>query len=191
VSEIDFKKLTEIKHKQVLEKTIIHYPEVKELCKRPYPNHKKGCPNIEKCKGVPEFSGKYNFFYLTWIKFNFKEYKNLRKKEHPNWTEDQVKCLLYWQNSLKKLLKNHLEELSQNNKFYVFGCGNKFKLSFQSTVDSMEASCINVFSTLKINKIKIDIKINDLILLCCLLCSHDPIVFNTKKTDTSIMDFCR
>ena len=186
---IDFKKLVKIKWKEIREKTIISYPEIEDLCYRSYPNHKKGCPNIDKCYhlNIPNFEiiseyGKYNHFYLIYAKFDFKQYKKLRKKEHSNWSEKQVKCVLYWQKSVKKLLSEFINLLiltKQNN--YILGCGSGLNINFQKRVGSMENSNINVFSTCKLNNIKLEINPENVIYLVCLLCTKKPITFKKQK----------
>jgi hypothetical protein len=185
---IEFEKLSEIKCKEIKLNTIIYYPEVFELlCCYPYPNHKKGCPNFIKCRdlNVPYFGtllhhGNYRYYYLIYLIFDFKQYKKLRKIENPEFfnTENRLKCVLYWQNSLKKIIKDFIENLQkQNNGFYVLGCGSGLNLSFQERVASMEAVGINVFSTMKLNRIPFEIKPINKIVLCNLLCSKKKILF--------------
>ena len=185
---IEFEKLSEINHKEIKLNTIIYYPEVFELlCHYPYPNHPKGCINIDKCRSlnVPYFPklihyGDYRYYYLVYLNFDFKRYKELRKSENPEFfnTENRLKCLLYWQNSLKKIIKDCLEGLRMENPhFYVLGSGSGFRLSFQKQVASMEAVGINVFSTLKLNGISFEIKPKNKIVLCNLLCSKKKISF--------------
>lgn len=187
VNKMDLKVLTRIHWKKIEESTIIRYPEVQELCHYPYPNHKKGCPNIGNCLEAPYFNflvknGCYQHYYLFYAKFDFKSYLEQRKKEHPTWSSRQLRSVLYWQGSIKKLLKIEIEKLSKNgNRFFVLGCGSKMKFSFQKIVYSMESTCINVFSTLKLNKIKFELKPENSIILCCLLCSWKELIFRKQQ----------
>ncbi len=186
---MEFEKLSEINHKEIDLNTIIYYPEVFELlCYYHYPNHPKGCINIDKCRNlnVPYFGkllhyGDYRYYYLIYLNFDFKQYKELRKNENPEFfnTENRLKCLIYWQNSLRKIIKDYLEGLKKSNPFffYILGCGRGFRLSFQKRVASMEAVGINVFSTLKLNGINFEIKPKNKIILCNLLCSKQRISF--------------
>ena len=185
---IDFKKLVKIKWKEIEEKTIISYPEIEDLCHRSYSNHKKGCPNIDKCYhlNIPNFEiiseyGKYNHFYLIYAKFDFKQYKDLRKKEHSNWSEKQIKCVLYWQKSVKKILSEFINQQDLSNHGYILGCGTGLKIKNQDRVGSMENSCINVFSTCKLNGIKLEINPKNNIYLVCLLCSKKIIKFKVQR----------
>ncbi len=192
---MDFEQLSILNHKKIKEDTIIWYPEVMEkLCYYPYPNHPKGCPNKEKCNNldVPNFGdikelGRFSHYYLICIEFDFKKYKEIRKIENPSFfnTEERLKCLLYWQGSLKKIIKDYIERIRSINAypFYVLGCGSGFRLSFQEEVASMEAVGINVFSTLKLNKIKFEIKPKNRIILCNLLCSKKKISFKKETLE--------
>ena len=188
-----FGKLTKLKHKEINEETIIHYPEIEDLCYYPYPNHLNGCPNRIKCQmlNIPSFDiikdcGEYFYYYLVYLEFDFKKYKEFRKIEKPSFfnTKERLKCVLYWQGSLKKIIKDYIEELKrQNLLFYVLGCGSGFTLSFQKQVGSMENARINVFSTLKLNGIDFEVKPTNKIILCNLLCSKKKISFkkNTRE----------
>lgn len=186
---MNFEELVEINHKEIEEDTIIWYSEIEDLCYRSYPRHPKGCPNIDKCEwlNIPTFGtileyGRYTHFYLIYAKFDFKQYKKLREKEHPNWTENQIKCVLYWQKSVIRLLKNYLNNLNLKDS-YVLGCGSGFDVLHQKRVGSMENSCINVFSTMKLNGIKMEVKPENVIYLVCLICSQKEIKFKNYNED--------
>ena len=191
---MEFEKLTILNHKRIEEDTIIWYPEVmEELCYFPYPNHPKGCPNKTKCENlnVPCFGdikefGRFSYYYLIYLVFDFKKYKEFRKVENPSFfnTKERLKCVLYWQGSLKRIIREYIEELrKKNNSFYVLGCGSGFKLSFQEEVASMEAVGINVFSTLKLNRIKFEIKPKNRVILCNLLCSKQIVSFKKETLE--------
>jgi hypothetical protein len=89
----------------------------------------------------------------------------------------------WWNGSFKSLLKKKIEKICLNNKnfFLVFGCGSKFKLTFQEEVGSMELCCINVFSTMKLNGVKLDINPINKVIFVNLLCSKKEINFNKKR----------
>jgi len=184
--DMHFNRLVNIQIKEIKEKTIIHYPEVEDLCYREYSNHKNGCPNKHKCDwlNIPSFDilldcGKFNHFYLVYAEFDFKIYLELRKKEHPKWSKQQLKNPLYWQNSVKKLLSRYIDNLSLIKTDYVLGCGSGLKLKQQKRVGSMENSCINVFSTCRLNDIKLEIHPKNKIYLVCLLCSKKSLILKT------------
>lgn len=184
-SKIDFKKLTKISMKKIKEETIIFSEDTGKWCLRPYPNHPNGCPNINREECFPfarflrDIIGNYNYFYLVYINFNFAKYKELRKEENPEFfnSENRLKCLIYWQNSVKKLLKEKIERIiSQNRDFLIAGCGPGMKIKgYKYYAYSMEAMGINVFSTLKLNKIQFELRPKNMIILCCLICAKNSL----------------
>jgi len=86
------------------------------LCIRPYPNHKKGCPNYGKKKGcppgIPIFDSVYDLskpVYAIYNKFNFKEHVDRMKEKHPDWSKRQLECCLYWQGAARKELNTEIK----------------------------------------------------------------------------------
>ena len=191
---VNFKKLVEIKTREIRTNTIISYPEIEDFCYRPYPNHPKGCPNTHKCEwlNIPNFEtileyGEYKHFYLIYAEFEYFKYWLLRLfeaiKTHAldYWTSSRLKCLIYWQNSVKKLLSEFINTLPLAKPDYILGCGYGLKIKTQKYVGSMENSCINVFTTCKLNGIKLEIRPKDTIHLVCLLCAKKPVSFKRQK----------
>lgn len=180
---MNIKRLVQIKWREVEEKTIIHYPEIGDLCYRPYPNHPNGCPNIEKCNNVnvPDFQtikewAKFKHYYVSYCIFDRRGYrKQIGKNDNMRW----------WQKSLKSLLRKEIERIYKINGdvFYVLGCGSGFKLSFQKSMSSMEHACINVFSTMKLNGVKLDLNPRNRVVLCNLLCSKEKLKFNDSQSN--------
>ena len=184
---MDFEKIAKIEYKEIALDSILYYPQVRDLCHYPYPGYPKGCINIEKCRKskVPYFKklvkeGSYIYFYLVYIIIDFKKYKETRKIENPDFynSERRLKCLLYWQKSIKAILKEYFQKLHEvGNRFYVLGCGSGFSLSFQEEITSMENVCINVFSTLKLNKISFEIKpVEKIVLISIEIIELHPLV---------------
>lgn len=97
-----------------------------DLCTLPYPGHSKGCPNFDKKDYCPP---RVNFFpevyedqvYIAVVGLNFKAYREMRKRQHPSWTERQQRNPLYWQGYLRKKLKDYAEEMltKMTDKKYV------------------------------------------------------------------------
>jgi hypothetical protein len=186
---MNFEKLVEINWKEINKGTIVHYPEVEEFCKRPYPDHPNGCPNIEKCKSLKSnlpslksILSQHSHFYLFYAELDFDTYKRERNALKPEFfnTRRRLECVLYWQRPVKKLIEEKLELLwtINANKFYVLGSGSGLDLTFQKIVPSMENFCINVFSTMKLNNIEFELKPLTKVVLCNLLCSEGPLNFN-------------
>lgn len=98
-----------------------------KLCCTPYHNHPKGCPNFNKRKDCPPFVQSIDQvldlnkpMMIAGVKFDLGEHVNRMKEAHPEWTEYQTKCCLYWQGSVRKKLKTVVEELLRaNDKFYA------------------------------------------------------------------------
>lgn len=174
-------KLTKIKEKDIEIDTLVITRKTRLWCQLPYPNHKNGCPNYNKnplCPPHSPFSinfAYFNYFRLIYAIFDFKQYKEIRKLEKPHWSDAQIRCVLYWQSSIKKLLKDHIKSYYNNispDYLYLLGCGSGFKLINQSKIYSMESVGIDVFKTLKNNYIDFELKPKNKVVLVCLLCSH-------------------
>ena len=112
-----------------------------DLCKLPYPGHKKGCPSIGNSILCPphaeRIKKKYNLkepTYFIYIKFNIKNQEMRMLKLHPDWTKKQARCLLYWQNTIKK-------ELIKLCKFYT---NHRSNLNYELIPEAMG---LHVFET--------------------------------------------
>ena len=88
---------------------------VRGLCRRPYPNHKKGCPNFGKKDGCPPAStmigDTINLFrpiYAVYNVFDFVGHVERMTEKHPGWTKRQVECCLYWQPRARKHLREKI-----------------------------------------------------------------------------------
>lgn len=82
---------------------------VRLWCKLPYPNHPKGCPNYGNKVGCPPKVCKIDKLFdlnrkhwLAIIKFDLKTHKDRMRLKHPNWSDKQLACCLYWQGKVKK-----------------------------------------------------------------------------------------
>jgi hypothetical protein len=147
-------------HEELIDpSTIVFSGNVRGWCKLPYENHPKGCPNVLKCTGrkVPAAENErriktsYESFLLVYAEFDLKEYKRSMKLLHPSWSPDQIKCVRYWQNSVKATVLHHLENLHRGRDFLGSGSGSDGN-------PSMEAAGIDVFATLAGNGINFEKK---------------------------------
>lgn len=91
---------------------VIWNPKVTEWCKRPYPRHPKGCPMYGNRPSCPPEApminevmdlGKQTFIVAT--KFDVAAHYAQMREKHPDWSEAKVRCVLYWQGSAKKRLR--------------------------------------------------------------------------------------
>jgi len=118
---------------------VINYKS-REWCKIPYPGHSKGCPNYGMSKNCPPIVPRVEEcfdlqkpHYFVVSTFDLGSHIKKMKSLHPNWSDSQARCVLYWQNGVRKNLK----ESVYNN----FGKDVFFTLL-------PEAMGVNVFSTL-------------------------------------------
>lgn len=171
---------------KIQKESIIFTKKTRIWCQLPYPNHPKGCPNFNKnplcppnANFIEEFLLEYLYFYLIYSKFDLKSQRERMLMLHPTWTIKQANCLLYWQNSVKKNLREKIEEIISKNKekeIFLLSCGSGFKLGGKKSIPSMEAAGIDVYNTLKNNHIEFELKPMNKVILVNLLCSKDNLL---------------
>ena len=156
-------------------------------CTLPYPGHKKGCPNFNKnplcppnVKIMENILDDFSFYYLILANFDIFKYANQMIHKHPDWSERKARCVLYWQKSVKKLMREYIKNIYLKNpsyNFYLFssGAGENISLINQDEIYSMEAAGINVIHTLINNNINIEVKPKKTVILVNLLCSDKKI----------------
>jgi len=107
-------------------------------CTLSYPGHPKGCKNFPQCPTkYPDFKSiehKYKWFAVM-VEFNLKHFAEQMRIKHPNMTENQSRCLLYWQPRVRKQLKQ---------KAYV----NAYKFNGDIVLEIPEACGVNVIITM-------------------------------------------
>lgn len=104
------------------EKIIIHEivpiieHKIRGLCSKPYYNHPKGCPQFGKGDRCPPnvllFDKIFNMsipMYAIINEFNLGAHVKKMKKKHPDWSDRQLYCVLYWQNTARKQLREKIE----------------------------------------------------------------------------------
>ncbi len=99
---------------------IIIDQSMRGLCKKAYPNHKNGCPNFNKREDCPpkvpliwQVLNLEKPVYAIWNVFDFSGHTFRMREKHPEWTERQVDCCLYWQGTARKQLKTEIETFSR------------------------------------------------------------------------------
>lgn len=174
------KNLIKINVKQITKDSIIFVPLnegiplTDEWCRKEYEGHPNGCINYGKPLCPPntpylkEDILKYHYFYLIYITFNFKRYKELQKEIHPTWKDGMLGNSRHWQGQIKKIFKKYIPAKKSDSLFLACGSGI-------DSYYSMEAVGINVLSTYQKNKIKFEAgvkhKIENYIVMSCLICS--------------------
>jgi len=90
--------------------------KAREWCKLPYPDHPKGCPNYghkSTCPPtVPLLETLYDLSkpsYLVVVEFDLAGHVHKMLAKHPDWTERQTRCVLYWQGGVRKQLQAEVD----------------------------------------------------------------------------------
>mgnify|MGYP000962170430 CR=1 FL=1 len=101
-------------------------PSVRGLCVRPYPLHPKGCPNFGKKIGCPPDAPIYRPVGPVAAIFNiFPLACHVRwmRDRHPDWSDRQLRCVLYWQPAARKQLKAEIRKfLSDHRGWRIIAC---------------------------------------------------------------------
>ena len=92
--------------------------KMRGICTKAYPNHPKGCPNFGKKAGCPPESPQIDELirtdhpmpvYAIFNRFDFRGHCERMKEKHPEWSQRQVECCLYWQGTARKVLKDKIK----------------------------------------------------------------------------------
>jgi predicted metal-binding protein len=120
---------------------------VRGLCVKPYPNHKKGCPNYNKKATCPPQSQTiWDIFhigeeiYAIWTIFDFAGHVKKMRTKHPSWSQRQLECCLYWQGTARKRLRKEIElfQLSRNDKKWtILQCPEACGVDVTATMKSI------------------------------------------------------
>jgi predicted metal-binding protein len=99
---------------------------VRDMCFLPYDLHPKGCPNYGKRPTCPPGAALYREVYdLTQPvyavvnEFNLGEHVERMRSLHPDWSERQLRCVLYWQAGARKQLKKQIGEALRDMPYYI------------------------------------------------------------------------
>ncbi len=100
-------------------------PMVRALCRRPYYQHPKGCPNFGKRPDCPPMAPLFlnvcqPLVYTAAIRFDFGDYVERRRKEHPDWTEKALRNLRHWQGHVDSVLKRYVSGLLEREDLRGF-----------------------------------------------------------------------
>ncbi len=96
---------------------------VRGLCTKPYPNHKKGCPNFKKRSTCPpdvrylyQIIDKTKPVYVIFNIFDFGAHVAKMRARHPEWSDRQLANCLYWQGTARKQLKDKVKEFLKDKR---------------------------------------------------------------------------
>lgn len=103
---------------------VIDY-SVRNFCTRPYPGHPRGCPNYGKRSACPPqapyFEQVFDLnkpIYAICNVFHLRKHVELMRARHPNWTDRQLRCCLYWQPKARKQLAGEIERFKFHHPSY-------------------------------------------------------------------------
>lgn len=98
---------------------------VRNLCVRRYPDHKHGCPNFNRKEGCPPkadyFDKVYDLtqpVYAIINVFDFAAHVTRMKGLHPEWSQRQLECCLYWQPRARKQLFELIVNFLKDHRGY-------------------------------------------------------------------------
>jgi predicted metal-binding protein len=115
---------------------------VRCLCIRPYPGHKKGCPNFNHKNGCPPgaplFEDVYDLtkpIFAIVNKFNLSEHREKMRAANPSWSPRQLDCCLYWQPKARKQLMIKIKYFLQEHPGYnVTACPEAMGVEITKTL---------------------------------------------------------
>lgn len=123
---------------------------VRELCPRPYRGHPKGCPNYGKRPTCPPASPTIDEVirldkpvWAIWNVFGFGAHVWRMRRKHPDWSQRQLECCLYWQGTARKALRREIK---------AFGDSGAWKASTENdcgVVECPEACGVDLTATMK------------------------------------------
>ena len=96
------------------------------LCRKPYPGHPHGCPNWN-CRptcppGVPFLSEIIDLtepVYCIHNGFDLEGHVSRMRERHPDWSQRQLRCCLYWQGTARKQLRRKAEAFLETHQEWV------------------------------------------------------------------------
>jgi len=94
-------------------------------CKLPYPDHPKGCPNYNKRESCPPLVALFEDkieppYILVGVKFNLDKWVKRMKEKHPEWSDRQARCCLYWQGKVRKILRKTCENICREDELIIY-----------------------------------------------------------------------
>jgi len=118
----------------------------RDWCKLPYPNHLRGCPNYGKKAGCPPKAPLFESFVespftLVAVGFNLAEWTKKMKDKHPNWSDRQTRCCLYWQGKVRKVLREECNRIASDDELILY---------------NPEAMGVHVFKTCELVDVKLE-----------------------------------
>ena len=131
--------------------------KAREWCLLPYPDHPHGCPNYGKRDTCPpdaplvdRFIDTQQPMYLIVVSFDLEQHIHRMMQIHPQWSERQAKCVLYWQAGVNHQLDNECKLFKWSHPAMI-------------TTRCPEAMGVNVIATAQLVGIPIKVKPKDMV----------------------------
>jgi len=116
-----------------------------DLCRLKYSNHPKGCPNYGKKNGCPPLAKslkmliEFSPIFVIWNVFLFGRHVQKMKYKHPDWSERQARCCLYWQGTARKQLREEVSNfLLVHPDMYIIRCPEASGVDVTKTMASID-----------------------------------------------------
>lgn len=100
-----------------------HAPQA--LCVKPYHRHKVGCPNYGNKPDCPPLAPLYGTVFdlgadnfALGVSVDIQMHIETMRERHPSWSEYQLRNPLYWQGSIRKLLKKRVHAFINEKPLY-------------------------------------------------------------------------
>jgi predicted metal-binding protein len=101
-------------------------PRVRGYCRLPYPGHPRGCPNYNKRAICPPQAPLLDKLidigkpvYCIVNQFDLREHAERMRDRHPDWSEAQLYCCLYWQGRGRKQLRRKVDRFLETHPGYL------------------------------------------------------------------------
>ena len=118
--------IADTRETEIVQVTPVIDPKVRAYCKLPYPGHKHGCPNYGKRDVCPPRAPLLDKLidltkpvYCIVNKFDLQDHAKVMHTRHPEWSEAQLYCCLYWQGKARKQLRLKVESFLENHPGYI------------------------------------------------------------------------
>ena len=119
---------------------------IRGLCYQSYPLHAKGCPNFGRRPDCPPKAPViYNVLdlskdvYAIYNVYPFGQHISKMRQKHPEWSERQVRCCLYWQGTARKQLRQEVAEcLKEHPDLYVVKCPEAQGVNLTKTMKNVD-----------------------------------------------------
>jgi len=151
-------------------KRLVISERVGDWCRLPYDGHRKGCPNYDdpghidcppRAPAVGEFFDLSAPLFLVHSQFNLANHILIMEQKHPEWSLKQCKCVLYWQKTSRKQLKERM----------LRAC---YLLNTHAYSIIPEAMGVNVYATARLSGLKLE-RIRNLT-----ICRHVALIGRSK-----------